>query len=249
MKTLKFYQVCSGALALALAIGCSSEEREDNIGGISSEEAAELVAEALSADTGGIKNVLDELAEIGLTEAPAAKSEAFGSAADCGVQSSSSDAIDIVNGDRAITGSYIYQYTFSCDGLVPTSLEGSATATLNYTGPNFNSSATYTAGAVLTNLSGSEPFGLTGEVNYSSTQELNDENRTFLLEWVLTSAQIEKINYDLIGGSGTIDVSGTGPNGAYEFSTTYTISGENEIVLTIGSTEFTIDLNSGIVTS
>jgi hypothetical protein len=248
-KTLKFYPLLAGILVASLAIGCSDDDTPDSIGGISSQDAADLIAEALSEDTGGIKTVLNEFAQISLNELPNAnKALPNANRAECGVIENDSDSLSESSGDRTVTASFAYQYLFTCDGLVPVSLTGNAEATIDYTGPNFTSTATYEANGVVTNLVGtSEPYSITGEADYNSSSELNSNTRTFLMNWVLTAVQVDRDTFDFVGGSGTISIEGTGPNGAYEFSGPYTISSDNELLITIGQTEFTIDLDSGIV--
>lgn len=248
-KTLKFYPLLAGILIASLAIGCSDDDTPDSIGAISSQDAADLIAEALSEDTGGVKTVLNEFAQISLNEQPSAnKALASANRAECGVIAEDSDSLSETSGDRTVTASFGYQYLFTCEGFVPVSLTGNAEATIDYTGPNFNSTATYTANGVVTNLiAPSEPFNLTGEASYALNSVLNENTRTFLMTWVLTGVQIDKESNDLVGGAGSISIEGTGPNGAYEFEGPYTITSDNELVITIGQTEFTIDLDSGIV--
>ncbi len=248
-KTLKFYPLLAGILVASLAIGCSDDDTPDSIGGISSQDAADLIAEALSEDTGGIKTVLNEFAEISINELPSAnKALPNANRAECGVIDGGEDRFNESSGDRTVEASFVYSYLFSCNGLVPVSLTGNAEATINYTGPNFTSTATYTANGVVTNLiAPSEPFSVTGEANYNLNSTLNSNTRTFLMTWVLSGVQIDKQTTDLVGGAGSISIEGTGPNGAYEFEAPYTISSDNELLITIGQTEFTIDLDSGIV--
>lgn len=249
-KTLKFYYALTGMLMLGLAASCSSDDTEDNIGNISSADAADLVAEALSADTGGMKLLIDEFAVIAVDELPSSKSPLGASKALCGVEESQSNTYNEEFGDRTVSGNFGYTYTFNCDGILPTSLSGTATATINYSGPNFTSTATYGGFATVTNLIGTEPFAVNGELDYGSTRTLNDnEPTTFNMNWTLVGVQISKSEYDLVGGSGTITVTGLSIAGPYEFTATYTVSNENEIILTIGNTEFTIDLRTGIVLS
>jgi hypothetical protein len=243
MKTINFIRV--PAIALLLAVGACSKSNNDTSASISTDDAANIMANSMSSGSGGMASAsLDVAVNAQLT---------FNANPGCGGTKTYTFSRQSPQGS-AITYSYTFNYTqtLNCVNNIPDNISSTATSTGSYDGPNLSSTdsgnATFTVGGV---AQSSTAYSLSGEYKRTGSfaKKTGDMNKgSSNIDIVASNLSIPKSGGVIASGSATFTLSGTSNNGAYNFNGTITFVGNNQANVSINGTAYVVNLLTGNAT-
>jgi len=250
-KAFKFCLVLGTFLASSLFVGCSSDDDENNeFAGetFTNEELAQLLADSFISS--GLTSSFSSLASYASSLGVALKSQdaVFGANENCGQTESFNEPFNFSGEGISSTGQSSYSYTLNCVGDVPTSIDSEISIDSFTEGPDYTSSIFYILDANLANLTGTGPFALEGSVDWeSSFLSVETGSATYDYSWTITGGQIDRTTYELVGGSGTIEMLIEVGNfdDIFEASATYTVASNGNISVTINGETYVIDPQTG----
>lgn len=219
---------------------------------VSEDEAAQVVANAFSASSGGLALQTRKASE-------------FASEYDLtGIGKSTMkihdepifDTTIVIENQQGARVTYKYtvdyQYQFVLESLVP--LKGSVIAKYtvdgNYEGPVISSDDNAEANLTITGIEPSiTDFTVNGTYtrNGSQTSKIGDKNSfTSLLSSTLSELKIDKTTHLITTGEGSITFSGSTTNGlAFNFNAKIVFNGKRKATLTLNGKDYTINLDTG----
>lgn len=240
-------------LASPMFVGCSDEDEDDfNPDELqyTNEDVAELLAESLI--TGGLTSSFASLASYASSFGVALKgnNDAFALNESCGQTDSFVEPFSVSESGFTTEGQYSYSYTLNCAGDVPTSVSSEIALTAFSSGSGVTTSIAYLLDATLGNLSGEGPFTLEGYIDWESIiYSVDTGDVAFDYTWTITGGLLDRTTYELVGGSGTIDmlIESIGSDEIIEATATYTVASNGTITMTINGETFTVDPSTGEV--
>jgi hypothetical protein len=241
MKTMNFIKV--PAIVLLLAVGACSKTNNDTANAsISTDEAATIMANSMSSNSGGFASAsVDVTVNAQLT---------FNANPGCGGTKTYSFSRQNPQGS-SVTYSYAFNYTYTlnCVNNAPDNVSSTASSTGAFDGPNLSSTDTGTSTFTVGGLAQSATaYTLSGEYKRAGnfTQKTGDMNKgSSNVDIILSSLSIPKTGGTIASGSAAFTLSGSGNKGAFSFNGTITFTGNNQASVVINGTAYVVNLLTG----
>ena len=250
---MKNYLLCLLSMSV-VAVSCDPGPMEPEVmDDVNTAEAAEVVGAAMAEEDQGLTATLTDVATL---SANASESNDGGRALSlCGVQQ---DTTLSRMGDR---GRFSFDYTFNftteliCNAQqFPDSFDASVSYEGSFEGNRYGSESMGSGTLSLTNfLPNQDNYAISGgymREGEFSTLAMGDTTFTSQVTFTLAEVLLDKETYEVVSGSGSVEVSGTVTPGGntfdYTASLTYLGGGQAEVV--IEGTTYLIDLTSGEIT-
>jgi len=241
MKTTNFLKL--PAIVLLLAVGACSKNSDNSANAsISTDDAATIMANSVSSGSGGMVSASADVtvnAQVTFNANPG-----------CGGTKTYSFSRQNPQG-ASVTYSYAFNYTYTlnCVNNVPDNVSSSATSTGSFDGPSLSSTDSGTSTFNVAGLAASaNAYTLNGEYKRAGSfkQKTGNMNQgSSNVDITVSSLSIPKTGGTIASGSATFTLSGTGNNGAFNFSGTIIFVGNNQANLTINGTAYVVNLLSG----
>jgi uncharacterized Zn-binding protein involved in type VI secretion len=213
-------------------------------GGVSSDEAADMVANSLSVSSNGVVNIAGDVTN----EATSFAKAHLG----CGTLRS-----DTISRQSAAGSATTYSYNLNYNFIVvcgtdnkPDSLSSSLIYSGSFNGPNLS-----------TNNSGSSIFGVSGLDSASANFVINGEYKSSgsfsskidtanhgsnNIDVALKALTLKKPSRSIASGSATIAINGMVPKrGSFSYAGNLVFNGDGTATLTLNGTVYKINLNTG----
>jgi hypothetical protein len=257
MKTFKLSLVF---LLILGALSCKKENTENVT--VTTDQAADLAAGSLAADSFGLTTVSENLA----ASAPGSTSSAsngsqsvnsLGTASahqECGSTLTDSLTNSGTNGTQTFSYFLRVARTLNCNANnQPDNLANAVSFHGNFDGPNLTLTSTGTAVFTLAGLTTqASSFVLNGEYKRAGTFQSKVGNKTSgesNIDIVATNIAVSKITRKITGGNATISIIGsTSKNGSFSYTGNIVFNGDGTAILTINGSIYNVDLVTGIKT-
>lgn len=253
---MKKLQLATLTMLLFAAFSCKKDNSSVSAP-VSSDQAADIAAGALSANSNGFASMSGDLAanaQLSTSSQTTLGINSLGTASfhqECGT--TVTDSASHAGSEDSVSWNYFvkYSHTLFCDA------SGHRDSILNtsvyhgsYDGPRVSSTNSGTATASISGLLKADTcFVLNGEFKRTGTYTYKIDNKgTFnaSVDIVAHHVLLSKPGRKVMGGTATITVSGTSPKGSYNYNGTVTFSATGSAVLKIqGGGTYAIDLRSG----
>ncbi|MEM6725579.1 MAG: hypothetical protein AAF598_16175 [Bacteroidota bacterium] len=218
---------------------CQNDEEVDMH--LSNEEAVEIVEESLKSETYGVSAQVEATTK-------SAEAEATALTPACGIQFDST--FSVANDPGAVrTYSYTvnYGYELACTGPIPNTFSVSLSTLGSYNTPRISSNDQSDLSATISNLLTGSEFLYDSNATRIGTQSftVNNNTRAFSsrLNLTLINLSIDKTTYEIMGGTGTFDLTGSNTNGnAFSFTGDIVFIGNGAATLTINDVSYDIQI-------
>ena len=211
---------------------------------VTSDEAADMVANSVSLNSNGVANVADD-ATLNATTLIKAN-------ATCGtIKSDTISRQSVVGAATAYSYYLTYNYTVNCNSASqPDSLMSSLIYTGSFNGPNLSStnsgSSNFSISGLLPTATG---FVINGEYkrNGSFKSKIDTTNAgNSNIDIKIAALTLKKPGRFIVSGSATISLTGIVPKkGAFSYTGTLVFNGDGTATLTINGTVYKINLSTG----
>ncbi len=214
------------------------------------DDAATMIAASLTSNTNGF-NIFS-------SEAATTSQGVMTNSTGCGI--THLDSMSHVNPAGSNTA-FSYKYKISnklnCNSNnVSDNVTSSLTFAGNFNGANLSAS---NIGSSLLTIAGFSPtslvYSITGELKSTGSFTIKPDSTkkgTIGIDIVIKSLIITKATATtpciITSGSGTATITGNSPRGAFTFTGALTFNGSNVATFTLGTTTYTVDLLTGVVT-
>lgn len=236
-------------LALSLAVfsmstSCKKEEEKQPEQAIPASEAAELIATSLGDNSGGMSNAARSLSDLNNDNKPS------GRVADavCGVPLDINFPVKFTTTNISYDYTFKYKLTYTCNGVVPTSLTAAMNTSGNYEGLVFKTNNTNDLVWNVTGLElASTPLTFNGSYKYagSTTNKKTNRSYTFTIDHALTNAVFSKSLLYFTSGTTATTITGSSPEGSFSYTGTLTYTAGNKATLNINGEQFTVLMEKG----
>ncbi|MBS1528675.1 MAG: hypothetical protein JSU01_00085 [Bacteroidetes bacterium] len=254
MKTLKLSMI---AVALAFfSISACKKDSTSASGSVSTDQAADLAASALSSNSGGVASMADDIsanaAIVASVGGPSVNSVGLASEHQaCGT--TLTDSVTHSGSDSSVSFNYFrkYSHTLNCNAQSqPDNLVNTMVSSGSFSGPRISTTAKDTANATIAGLTqAAANFVINGDFKRHGTfqsQVGNKASGNSYLDVVITNLTLSKPGRAIVSGSGTFTLTGTAGKVNYSYSGTITFNGNGTVTLNVtGGSSYTINLGSG----
>lgn len=230
------------AIVLLFAMGACSKTNNDTTASISTDDAATIMANSMSSNSGGMVSVsADVTLNAQLT---------FNANPGCGGTKTYSFSRQNPQGS-SVTYSYAFNYTYTlnCVNNIPDNVSSTANSTGSFDGPNLSSNdsgtSTFTVGGLAPNTIA---YTLSGEYKRagSFTQKTGNMNKgSSNVDIILSSLTIPKTGGTIASGNAAFTLSGSSDKGAFNFNGTIAFTGNNQASVVINGTAYVVNLLTG----
>ena len=242
MKKIKFSFF---ALLLVGAMACNKSDKSTSAnvsGSITTDDAADMVAGSLSANSNGLANVSADATLDATTYVNA----------HVGCGTAKSDTISRHNSGSNWSYSYqlTYNYVVNCVNNVPDNLSSNLTYSGNFSGPNMTSTNSGTSDFTVGGLApGSNTFVINGEYKRSgsfASKIDTTHNGNSNIDINVSALTLTRPGRVIASGTATFSISGTSKKGSFSFTGTVVFNGDGTAKVTINGTVYTINLTTGV---
>jgi len=250
MKTLKL------SIVLLLLLGVFSCKKDNSTSvSLTTDQAADMAASALSSNSGGVASMTDNISANAATfssNGPSVNSVGVATVHQaCGTTVTDSATFSGTN--SSVTYSYFakYSHTLNCNSQEqPDNIANALTYNGSFSGPRISTTANCTANATIAGLTqNATNFVINGEYKRAGTFESKVGNKATgnsNLDIVLTNVTLSKPERTIVSGSGTFTLSGVAGKVTYNYTGTITFNGDGTATLNVtGGSSYTVNLGSG----
>tara|TARA_R110000744_G_scaffold325657_2_gene431484 strand:- start:2186 stop:2947 length:762 start_codon:yes stop_codon:yes gene_type:complete len=223
---------------LAFSITSCNKDDDEPTSEISEEEAAEVIAMAVSPESGGIVEQTTEAIYVIEVDNTSGKSvEDY----ECGVEYGSSYNRSGNTSTITYSVDYGWSWIVTCgEGLFPLAADFTMDGSSSYVGPKISSEGAITATIKVENLDGAQgTYNLAEDFSFNATQESFVRNKTTFTSTIkLTTSNLAvlKSNYNITSGTVAASFVGVSSSGnTYDFSGTVKFNGNQTATITMGS--------------
>jgi hypothetical protein len=250
MKALKIILI---APLLLFAISC---KKTTVTSAVTTDEAADMAASAVAANSFGFVTVTDNVGlnaqTLNSVSAGGQQVNATGSARQaCGTTLTDSLTISS-NGSSSVTFSAFYKYarTLNCNtSSQPDNLVNAITFKGNFDGPRLTSNDTGTSNITIAGLTANATnFVINGTYNRkgSFTSKVGGKaSGSSNITITATNVLLSKPGREIASGTATITISGSAAAGTFNYIGILTFKGNNQATLTVGTAVYLINLLTG----
>lgn len=228
-------------MSIILVTSCNKDDDTNSSeNSISEEEAAEVIAMAVSPETSGLVEQTNEA----LIILEGSSSDYSRNTSDfdyvCGENYATSFTRNFENGTYSYNAEYIWNWVVNCDGENPTDFNFNLNGENSYTSPRMSSNDSNEASLSISALDETESeYVINQTYSRSGSQESfvrNQNNFTSTLSFTTSNLKILKANHNVTSGTMTVVFSGQVSNGnTYEYSGELVFNGNQTATLTLGS--------------
>jgi len=170
----------------------------------------------------------------------------------CTFSNSYSTSFQMTGAQRSYNYNFNCTYGFHCNGtLIPNEFYLDFTSTGTYDGPFYSATGTTSGDWILTDFL-QTTLTMNGTTTYNGTQTHKQTSRTIVanVQITYTNVGITPVSGQYVSGTATIRIYGTlGTGGTFDYSGSLEFNTSNDVKLTISNSVYTLDIETGQVSS
>ena len=257
MKTFRLSLVL---LLMVGAFSCKKDNSTASSTAVTTDQAADLAAGSLAENSGGLATVTDDITvnaqTLNSVNTGHLTINSTGQAVSsvhltCGTTLSDSVTRALTLDSVTINYFFKYTHTLNCNSSSqPDNIINALTYNGSFNGPRLSSTNSGSATVTVAGLEqDSTNFVVSGEYKRAGAFQSKVGNKASgnsNVDIVGTNIKLSKSTRQILSGSGTIAITGTGPRGvSFSFTGTIVFNGDNTATLTINGNAYTINLMTG----